>query len=158
SRLGAWWGVMGLVPIMFWGCLALNTLVVEAGGGTRQTLALRTAVLAAVSVMEAEAPLAYPRRLETTRLVVFHRQRASEPERDLEVMDRFLAGLEERTGRELRGQVHWVRGTLLRRGRMNLRGVALGSAASPDDWDLGDHPFRLSVDKHELAHAWMYQV
>jgi hypothetical protein len=158
SRLGSWWGAAGMAPLLFWSCLGLHTLMVEAEGGTRQTLALRTAVLAAVSVMEAEAPFAYPRRLQTQRLVMFYDDGVTEPQRDIEAMDRFLADLEERTGRELRGRVHWVRGKLLRRGRMNLRGLALGSTASPDDWDLGHHPGRLSVDRHELAHAWMYQV
>jgi hypothetical protein len=34
----------------------------------------------------------------------------------------------------------------------------LGSSQSPADWDTADHPFRLSVDRHELAHGAIHQI
>src|SRR5262249_41173819 len=53
---------------------------------------------------------------------------------------------------------HWVRGEVLGRGRMAIRGLALGSSHSPADWDTADHPFGLSEDRHELAHGVVHQL
>ncbi len=36
--------------------------------------------------------------------------------------------------------------------------AATGSSQSPADWDTADHPFRLSVDRHELAHGVVHQL
>src|SRR5438552_10477024 len=41
---------------------------------------------------------------------------------------------------------------------MAIRGLVLGGSKSPLDWDTADHPFRLSVDRHELAHGVMHQL
>ena len=65
-------------------------------------------------------------------------------------MDRHLARMEAMLGEPLRAKVYWVRGTLVRLDLRNLsvHGIALGSGASPDDWDTGG-----ILDRHELAHA-----
>jgi len=71
--------------------------------------------------------------------------------------ERHVARPEVLTGMRLRSKIYWVRGLLLGRGRMACRGLALGSDRSPNDWDTADHPDRLSVDRHELAHAVLHQ-
>src|SRR5262249_17244057 len=74
-----------------------------------------------------------------------------DPHRDLEAMDRHVAAMEAVTGKPLRGKIHWVRGELLGRRQMAIRGLGLGSSQSPADWDTADPPFGLRVDRHELA-------
>ena len=41
---------------------------------------------------------------------------------------------------------------------VKLRGLVLGSSQSPADWATADHPFGLSVDRHELAHGVIHQL
>jgi hypothetical protein len=114
--------------------------------------------MATASVMEVQAAYTYPSRLETGRLVMFYDERVTRPQRDAEVMEKHVARLEAMTGRPLRAKIHWVRGRLLGRENMACRGLALGSAQSPDDWESADHPDGLSVDRHELAHAVLHQL
>jgi hypothetical protein len=66
-------------------------------------------------------------------------------------MDRHLARLERLLGGPLRARVFWVRGPLPRLGltAMSVHGIAVGSGASPPDWDGGEG----TLDRHELAHA-----
>src|SRR3954453_5240825 len=54
----------------------------------------------------------------------------------------------------LRAKVFWVRGLLrwLDQGNLSVHGIALGSDASPPDWESGG-----SLDRHELAHAALDQ-
>src|SRR5262249_6610197 len=103
----------------------------RGAGGRRADLGARAA-----------PPPPPPHRLEGERLVMFHRGVAT-PERDLAAMEAHVARLEELTGRPLRAKIYWVRGKLLGHGRMALRGLALGSDRSPDDWDTDDHQFAL---------------
>jgi hypothetical protein len=110
------------------------------------------------SLMEGQARLAYPHRLESERLVMFYDDRVTDPHKDLAAMDRHVAALEAVTGKLLRAKIHWVRGEVFGRRLMAIRGLVLGSSQSPVDWDTADHPFRLSVDRHELAHGVMYQL
>jgi hypothetical protein len=112
--------------------------------------------MAAASAMEAQARFRYRHRLEGQRLVMFHNGVAT-PERDLAAMEAHVARLEALTGRPLRARIYWVRGKLLGHGRLTLRGLALGSDTSPDDWDFTDHPIALDADRHELAHAVIHQ-
>src|SRR5262249_5114764 len=105
-----------------------------------------------------QARLAYPHRLGSQRLVMFYDDRVTDPHKDLEAMDRHVAGLEAVTGRPLRDKIHWVRGELFGRRQMQICGLALGRCQSPAAWDPADHPFRLSVDRHELAHGVVQQV
>src|SRR5205807_4098728 len=99
------------------------------------------------------AYVAYPHRLQSQRLVMFYDSRVRDPHRDLEAMDRHVAALEDLTDKPLRSKIYWVRGQLFGRGQMAIRGLVLGSSKSPADWDTADHPHRLSVDRHELAHG-----
>src|SRR5207237_7739584 len=52
----------------------------------------------------------------------------------------------------------WGRGEGFGRRQMAIRGLVLGSSQSPADWAMADHPFGLSVDRHELAHGVMHQL
>jgi hypothetical protein len=120
------------------------------------TLPWRLAMVAVASLMEGQAAWAYSQRQETEHLVMLHDGVAT-PQADVEEMERHVARLERLLDRPLRGKIHWVRGRLLGRGRMACGGLALGSDASPRDWRTADHPDGLSVDRHELAHAVIYQ-
>src|SRR5262249_30697874 len=109
--------------------------------------------LSSGSLMEAQAVCLYPRRAETKHLVMFYDVRVAHPRRDAEAMEGHVSRLEAMTGEPLRAKIYWVRGPLLGMGPMACYGLAIGSSRSPEDWETADHPRRLSVDRHELAHA-----
>jgi hypothetical protein len=113
--------------------------------------------MAAASLMEAQVQYAYPYRMESERLVMFYDDRITEPRRDLDAMEKHVARMEVITGKSLRAKIHWVRGELLGQGHMALYGLALGSPKSPADWETADHPDKVSMDRHELAHAVLHQ-
>lgn len=115
-------------------------------------LPLALAKVAGGSLMEGHARFLYPGRVETPRLVMFHHGRVADPGRDAEAMDRHVAALEALTGMPLRAKIYWVRGKALGQGGLAFGGLALGSSESPADWQAGGY-----VDRHELAHAVLYQ-
>jgi hypothetical protein len=156
-RAAAAWALACLVPAGLWAALGAYLLHLQRAGNFPTNLATTVARRAVASLMELQARYAYPYRIEGERLVMFHDGRVTEPQRDLEAMERHVGRLEELTGRPLRAKIHWVRGSLLGQGRMAVAGLALGSATSPADWDTADHPYRLSEDRHELAHAVIHQ-
>jgi hypothetical protein len=150
-------GAACALPACLWAAVAAYVLhLVRVGDFPKNTLT-NAAGVAVASLMELGARCAYPSRVESDRLVMFYDGRVADPRRDLEAMDRHVAGLEGLTGRPLREKIYWVRGGLLGQGRMALAGLALGSDRSPADWETADHPDRLSVDRHELAHAVLHQ-
>jgi len=108
-------------------------------------------------LMEAQAVCLYPRRTETNHLVMFYDDRVAHPRRDVETMEGHVSRLEAMMGEPLRARIYWVRGPLLGMGPMACYGLAIGSSRSPEDWETADHPRRLSVDRHELAHAVLRQ-
>src|SRR5262249_26114696 len=114
--------------------------------------------MAVASLMELQARYTYSHRMESERLVMFYDDRVTNPERDLEAMDRHVAHLETTTGKPPREKVHWGRGELLGQRLMAICGLALGSSRSPENWETADHPDRLSEDRHELAHAVIHQL
>src|SRR5262249_37083893 len=139
--------------------LAAYTLRLAATGQSfPRNIVSDIAGMAVASLLEGQAHLAYPHRLESRRLVMFYDGRVTGPHRDLEAMDQHVAALEALTGKPLRDRIHWVRGELLGRRQFAIRGLVLGSSQSPADWDTADHPFGLSVDHHELAHGVMHQL
>jgi hypothetical protein len=89
---------------------------------------------------------------------MYYDDQVTDPQKDIEAMDRHVAVLEAATGKPLRARIHWVRGEVFGRRQMAILGLALGSSHSPADWDTADHPFRLSVDRHELAHGVIHQL
>src|SRR5207245_512799 len=95
---------------------------------------------------------------ESKRLVMFYDDRVMQPARDLEAMDQHVARLEALLEAPLRERIFWVRGQALGQRRMQFGGLVLGSSHSPTDWETADHPDRLSVDRHELAHAVIHQL
>jgi hypothetical protein len=148
-----------LLPSGLWVGLAVYTLRLSATGQSfPKNILSDVAGMAVASLMEGRAHLAYPQRLESQRLVMFYDDRVTDPHKDLEAMDRHVAALEGVTGKPLRAKIHWVRGEVFGRRQMALLGLALGSSQSPADWDTADHPFRLSVDRHELAHCVVNQL
>ena len=50
--------------------------------------------MAIASMIEGQAHLAYPHRLESQRLVMFYDDRTTDPHKDLEAMNRHVAALE----------------------------------------------------------------
>jgi hypothetical protein len=117
------------------------------------TLQLKLFAMVGASLMELQAPLEYPHRLETDRLVMSYDDQVVRPDRDIEEMEKHVARLEEMLGSPLRAKIHWVRGCLLGQGLVTLNGgLCLGSNEShhhPEpviDWNA-------YADRHELAHA-----
>jgi hypothetical protein len=158
-RGAAAWGLICLLPLAFWGALSFRALrMVERAEGFRGDFFSNIARMAAATLMEGEARRAYPFWLESPRLVMFYDERIREAQRDLEAMDRYVASLEELTGKPLREKIHWVRGGIFGREKLAIRGIALGSSQSPTNWNSADHPWKLSLDRHELAHAVVHQL
>jgi hypothetical protein len=153
------WALAGALPLVLYAGLAVYVLRLSASGQPFPThIVSDIAHVAVASLMEAQAHRAYRHRLESPRLVMFYDDRVTDPHKDLEAMDRHVATLEAQTGKPLRGKIHWVRGEVFGQRLMAIRGLALGSPQSPADWDTADHPFRLSVDRHELAHGVLHQL
>lgn len=146
------WAVVGFLPLALFAGPCGYAAYQARYAVEPDDLFFKFAVGAAVSTMEGAVAVAYPRRLETERLVMFYDQLET-PQRDAELMDRYVARLEKTLGRPLRGKVYWVRGPLLGRRSAAFPGFALGTAASPDwEAELGN-----DLDRHELAHAVLYQ-
>jgi hypothetical protein len=157
-RAALTWLLAAAVPLSFWLGLGGYARAMTAGRAGPNNLPMRLATMAAASVMEAQANHTYPHRLEGERLVMYYDDRVTQPQRDLAAMEQHVARLEALTGKPLRAKIYWVRGKLLGYGRMACYGLALGSTESPDDWETAGHPDRLSVDRHELAHAVLHQM
>jgi hypothetical protein len=153
------WAVVCLMPLAFCGSLAAYTLRQGASGQSfPKNILSDFALMATAALMEGQARLAYPHRMESQRLVMFYDDRVTDPNKDLAAMDRYIATLEGATGRPLRAKIHWVRGEVFGRRQFAIRGLVLGSSQSPANWDTADHPLHLSVDRHELAHGVIYQL
>ena len=150
-------GLAALLPAGLWVAAAGSLLSELKRGDAPHHPLSRLAIWAVPAAMEALAFAAYPRRLETDRLVMFYDERVTDPHRDAAAMERHVARLAALTGRAPRAKIYWIRGAVLGYGRMANAGLALGSARSPVDWESADHPDRLSVDRHELAHAFLMQ-
>jgi hypothetical protein len=158
-RAAAAWALMCSLPLGLWTALAVYALRLAATGQSfPKNIFSDIAGMAVASLMEDQSHLTYPHRLESERLVMFYDDRVTDARRDLKEMDRHVASLERVTGKALRAKIHWVRGEVFGRSRMAIRGLVLGSSQSPANWDTADHPFRLSVDRHELAHGVVHQL
>jgi hypothetical protein len=144
---GISWAMLGLIPPLCWVALGWYGQRQWARRDVPHNLPMALVKLAATRLMEAQAGLLYPHRLETDRIVMFYGDGTSAPEKDLEAMDQHVARLESVTGMTHRAKIWWVRGTLLGQGRLAVGGLALGSSKSP-----AEHS-----DRHELAHAIIYQ-
>ena len=159
SRLGALvWGLGSLVPVGLWIVFGAYILHLQSSQSTPKNMLTNVASMAIASVMELQVEYTYPHRMESARLIMFYDDRVTDPERDLETMDKHVAKLETITDQPLREKIYWVRGELLGQRRMAIHGLALGSLRSPTDWETADHPDRLSEDRHELAHAVIHQL
>jgi hypothetical protein len=157
-RLAAWaWSALGLVPIL----LLIPPLEYARRQGDRnrrvpKNVFMDFALMVAATLGEGQARYIYACRLETERLVMFYNELAT-PERDAQAMDRHVAELERLLGGRLRAKIHWVRGTLLGEGEMQIYGLAVGSSASPGRSDAGPDSKSMWLDRHELAHAVIAQ-
>jgi hypothetical protein len=138
--------------------LGVHILYLQASHSTPKTTLTKIASMAIVSLMEFQAAYAYPHRMESERLVMFYDDRVTDPQRDLDAMDRHVAKLETMTGQPLRAKIYWVRGELFGQWRLAIYGLALGSSRSPANWETADHPDCLSEDRHELAHTVIHQL
>ena len=133
--------VAGLLPLFAFAPLRFQARDV------RPTPAAATSYMAWVNAAEVAVPWAYPRRLESDRLVMFYRHGLADPVQDLAAMDRHVADLEEQSGRPLRAKIHWVRGVPFGPGGFSTPGFAFGTDTSP----AGE------LDRHELAHSVLNQ-
>jgi hypothetical protein len=148
KRLGALaWLLVALLPVLGWVTLAWYAYSNGQKGEVPRNTAMILMMRAAHSLMEAEATYLYAHRLESQRIVMFYQDGLTDPEGDLQAMDRHMADMEERTCLPLRARIYWVRGPLLGRRGLCCFGVALGSNESPAS----------ELDRHELAHALMNQ-
>lgn len=158
-RAAAAWGLACFLPLGCWAGLTAYTLRLMANGQSfPRNICSDIVGMAGATVMEGQVRLAYPYRLGSQRLVMFYDDRVTDPHKDLDAMDRHVAEMEAETGEPLRARIHWVRGEVFGLGRMAIRGLCLGSSHSPVDWTTADHPDRLSVDRHELAHGVVHQL
>jgi hypothetical protein len=158
-QAAAGWGLAYFLLLVSWAGLAVFTLYVAASGQAFPKNIFTDIIgVAIASLMENRARMAYPHRLESQRLVMFFDERVTDPQKDLEAMDRHVAALEKVTGKALRAKIYWVRGEVFDRRQMSIRGLVLGSSQSPANWETADHAFRLSIDRHELAHGVMHQM
>jgi hypothetical protein len=114
----------------------------------------RIVAFGGVALMEADARLRYPHRVDTRRLVMFHRGVAT-PQADADEMEQHVAAIEAELGRPLRAKVFWVRGRVLGQGGLSAFGLALGSDHSDPPGDDAGAAHR--TDRHELAHAVLNQ-
>ncbi len=157
-RAAAAWALACFLPLGLWTGLTVYTVSLAAAGESfPKSIISDIAGMAVASLMEGQAKLTYPHRLESQRLLMFYDDRITDPHKDLEAMDRHVAALEALIGKPLRAKIHWVRGEVLGQQRFAIRGLVLGSSHSPSDWATADNPTRLSVDRHELAHGVMHQ-
>ncbi|HEV3165725.1 MAG TPA: hypothetical protein VGZ22_16980 [Isosphaeraceae bacterium] len=150
SRVAALkWLALSLTPMVIWAGIGGYAKYQWRNRRVPNNLPMNLARMAAASLMRLEASLEYPRRVETTRLVMFYKD-LDTPEIDAQAMDQHLARLETLLGAPLRAKVYWVRGGLpvLSLNGLSTNGLALGSDHSPSEWQL-----RGEMDRHELAHA-----
>jgi hypothetical protein len=146
------WTTAAAVPLVAWVVLGLYGHAQWRVRNVPRNVPFSLLKMTAASLMEAQANYLYPHRLETQRLVMFYDRGVDQPQRDAEAMDRFVAALERLTGKPLRAKIYWVRGPLLGQRCLAFYGLALGGNVSVPDWDAPG-----LVDRHELAHAVLYQ-
>lgn len=139
---------LGLVPATLIGVLIAAGADQYRRGQISRSVPFIAFAMAGASLGEIEARWRYPHRLESDRLVMYYDSRVTNPQRELEDLDRHVANLERMMKRPLRAKIWWVRGTLLGQRWLSIAGTSLGSDASP----------ARAVDRHELAHAVMYQA
>jgi hypothetical protein len=145
------WLVLGVFPLLLLGLPADRA---RRGWDRREAPAgtvARLVTFGGVALMEADARLRYPYRVETGRLIMFH-SGVPLPDADAAAMDQHVAAIEAEVGRPLREKIWWVRGTALGQGGLSAHGVALGG----DGFQAGREDL-LTMDRHELAHAVMNQ-
>ncbi len=140
--------IVGLIPTASIAGLIVVGSRQYSRGHIAPTVPFVMFAMAGSSLGELEAANRYPRRLESPHLVMFHDDWVKDPKAELAEMERHVANLERMTRRPLRAKIHWVRGPLLGQHAIAIGGLALGSDATPIT----------AVDRHELAHAVIYQA
>jgi hypothetical protein len=141
------WGFVGMTPLLPAAVLVGYMLYEQGRRNLPNTQAHKIGRMAAITLLEWHAKLAYPHRLETGRLVMYYDDFVRKPGADAAAMEAHLAHLEEVLGRRQHARIIWVRGPSLGMARMSIHSIALGSDTSPAH----------ELDRHELAHALMYQ-
>jgi hypothetical protein len=143
----ALWLYVGVLPALFALAVTGHGMNYWRRGDVRPTFPFVLLATAGFSLGEAQAAYSYPHRLESEHLVMFYDDDVTDPQGDLDEMERHVTRLAEQTGRPLRAKIHWVRGPLLGQRYLALFGTALGTSESPP----------APLDRHELAHAVLYQ-
>lgn len=148
------WVLVGLVPLAM---IGLPTEIVRRRWEDRDatvTPVTRLVAFGGAAVMEAAARVQYPHRVETPRLLMFHRG-VARPQEDAERMERHVAAIEARIGRPMRDKIYWVRGSVLGQGGLANNGLTLGSDHSDPPEEI--EGMALVLDRHELAHGVIHQ-
>jgi hypothetical protein len=146
--------VVAMLPAGFWAYVGVTAQRNHQRRWIPNTFAMRLAQVMGAAFMRADVDLRYRHQLESKRLVMFydsrnpeHPERVNRPERDLAVMDKHLARLEQMLGGTISSKVYWIRGRVLGLEGLSFHGLSLGSAWSPG---VGGS---YRTDRHELAHA-----
>jgi hypothetical protein len=146
-RAALGWAVHGLLPLLLWGALIGYMFREQGRKNLPNTHSHKVGRMAAVTLMIGHAQLAYPRRIETDRLAMYHDDRLPEPAADVAALEVHLDRMEDILGRRQHSRIHWVRGPALGQSMMSIHPVALGS----------DSGKASELDRHEIAHAFLYQ-
>ncbi len=146
SRVAGRW-LVGAAPVASLLALFVLAPLRFQARDVRPTTAAAASYMAWVNAAEVAVPWAYPRRLESDRVVMFYRDGLADPGQDLADMDRHVADLERQSGRPLLAKIQWVRGVPPGTAGLSTPGFAFGSDASPAG----------RLDRHELAHSVLNQ-
>lgn len=101
------WTLAGSTPALLWLALAVYGFHQWGKRQVPHNLPWSLAEMAGASLMETQARLTCPHRLESQRIVMFYDDRVTDPEGDIQEMDRHVAAMEEKTGLHLRRKSIW---------------------------------------------------
>jgi hypothetical protein len=92
------WSLSALFPVLFWLSLGLYAYRNDQRGYHPHNLPMILMTRLGYNLMHAQAVYLYPHRLESERLVMFYGDGVTDPEGDIQAMDRHVAHLEEISG------------------------------------------------------------
>jgi hypothetical protein len=100
------WLVVAVVPVFAWGALALYA----HHNGERRHVPHNPPMILMTrlghSLMQAQALYLYPYRLESPHLLMFYDNQLTDPEGDLQAMERHVARMEQMMGLPLRAKIY----------------------------------------------------
>jgi hypothetical protein len=142
--------LLGTVPLAFFtGHVTYGGLRAAFQRNIPLNLPMKMLIPVGESFMDLEARFRYPERAACGSVVMISAPVANGPEQAA-AMDRHVHALEERLGRAVNWQIHWVRGPLMGMQGRALVGLCMGSLPGVEPVDTQG----LSIlDRHEVAHC-----